>query len=320
MSGGAGPLAVETSGLSRYFGPRVGCTDITLAVPQGGIFSLLGRNGAGKSTFVKMLVGLIRPTSGTAQVMGHPAGSLAARRCIGFLPELFRYPDWATGSEVLEFHAALAGMAPVRRHGRIAAVLDLVGLRDDARRLVSGYSKGMQQRLGIACAMLADPPLVFLDEPTSALDPVGRREVRDLLLRLRDEGKTIFLNTHLLSEVEMISDRVAVIRSGRLVATGAVSDFRDTAEEAEVRIAPDDGPAAAALAACGRILERAPEGAGRVRIRLALAGGRGLADVADAVVRAGGRLHGLQSRGRSLEDVFIGLVAPDQEDQACPSN
>jgi len=309
LTGGVTAPAVETRNLTRYFGAKVGCAGITLTVPRGGIFALLGCNGAGKSTFVKMLVGLIRPTSGDARVMGLPAGDIDARRRIGFLPENFRYPEWATGSEVLGFHAALAGMAPVRRRGRIAAVLDLVGLREDARRLVGGYSKGMQQRLGIACAILDDPPLVFLDEPTSALDPLGRREMRELLLRLRAEGHTVFLNSHLLSEIEMISDRVAVIRSGRLVADGPLEELLDASLEAEVRVAADDRAALEALAACGRILARDVAEGGLLRVRLALAGRSAVPGVAEAVVRAGGRLFGLQARSRSLEDVFIELVA-----------
>ncbi len=310
VEGGAAP-AVETQALTRRFGPRVACNEITLAVPRGGIFALLGRNGAGKSTFVKMLVGLIRPSSGAARVLGHPAGSIAARRRFGFLPEHFRYPEWATATEVLAFHAALADLAPERRHGRIAAVLDLVGLADDAGRVVGGFSKGMQQRLGIACAVLDDPPLVFLDEPTSALDPVGRREVRELLVRLRGDGKTVFLNTHLLSEVELVADRVAVIRAGCLVASGSVAEFRQSTVEAEVRLAAADDAAIASLAACGAILERTPEPGGLVAVRLALADGVGLPAVAAAVVGAEGRLYGLAARRRSLEDVFIALVAGD---------
>lgn len=313
---GEGASAVETQALSRRFGRRVACHEITLTVPRGGIFALLGRNGAGKSTFVKMLVGLIRPTSGSARVLGHPAGSIAARRRFGFLPEHFRYPEWATAAEVLGYHAALAGLAPERRHGRIAAVLDLVGLADDASRLVGGFSKGMQQRLGIACAVLDDPPLVFLDEPTSALDPVGRREVRELLMRLRAGGKTIFLNSHLLSEVEMVADRVAIIRAGELVASGPVPEFRQSTVEAEVRVAEDDGAAIGALAACGPIVAQEREPGGMLLVRLALPEAGGLPSVAAAVVGAGGRLYGLAARSRSLEDVFIGLVAGDPGETA----
>lgn len=301
--------AVQTRDLTRAFGAKLGCAGITLTVPRGGIFSLLGRNGAGKSTLVKMLVGLLHPTSGEAVVLDRPAGHVEARRAIGFLPENFRYPDWATGTEVLGFHAALAGLAPLRRRARIAAVLDMVGLRSDARRLVGGYSKGMQQRLGIACALLADPQLIFLDEPTSALDPLGRREMRELLLRLRDEGKTIFLNSHLLSEIELISDRVAVIRDGRLVAEGSLPQLLEGTLEAEVRLEPGDAAGLEAVAARARILGQ-EAGEGLLRLRVAVHGREDVPALAEAVVRAGGRLHGLQTRTRSLEDVFVELVSP----------
>lgn len=302
---------METQALTRRFGSRTACAAVTLTVPRGGVFALLGRNGAGKSTFIKMLVGLIRPSSGAASVLGHPAGSLAARRVFGFLPELFRYPEWASAVEVLDFHATLAALPATRRRGRIAAVLDQVGLAGDARRLVGAFSKGMQQRLGLACALLADPPLVFLDEPTSALDPVGRREVRGLIERLRADGKTVFLNTHLLSEVELVADHVAIMHAGRLVASGAVADFRQNALEVVVRVAATDAAAEAALAAFGRVLERTGEPGGLVRWRLALPDGAGPPEVAAAVVGAGGRLHGLAVGRRSLEDVFVGLVGAE---------
>lgn len=300
---------IETHGLTRYFGAEVGCEGISLSVPRGGIFSLLGCNGAGKSTFIKMLVGLIRPTSGTAQVLGRGAGDVEVRRCIGFLPENFKYPEWATGAEVLGFHAALADLPWARRRGRIAAVLDQAGLREAGARLVGGYSKGMQQRLGLACALLTDPPLLFLDEPTSALDPLGRRHVREMLSELRADGKTIFLNSHLLSEVEMISDRVAVIRQGQLVATGTLPELLDADLEAEVLVRADDPASYQAVCTVGRILAADPVAGGLVRVRLALARRDDVPAVAAAVVGAGGSLFGLHAHSRTLEDVFVELVA-----------
>ncbi len=308
MSQDAGP-AIVTHQLTRRFGSTVGCDGISLSVPRGGVFSLLGCNGAGKSTFIKMLLGLIRPTSGSASVLGCDPGEIGVRRYIGFLPETFRYPDWATGVEVLQLHAALADVPPARRRGRIATVLDLVGLGADGRRLAGGYSKGMQQRLGLACALLADPPLVFLDEPTSALDPLGRRQVREILAELRAQGKTVFLNSHLLSEVEMVSDRVAVIRRGRLVAAGTLGELLNTHLEAEVLIRADDDAAYQAVCSAGTLLGRDPAGAGLVRVRLGLARREDAPTVAAAVVRAGGMLFGLNVRARTLEDVFIELVA-----------
>jgi ABC-2 type transport system ATP-binding protein len=305
---GSDAAPVETRGLTRRFGSKLACDGLTLRVPRGGIFGLLGCNGAGKSTIIKMLMGLIRPSSGEARVLGAPPGDLSARAHLGFLPENFRYSEWATGAEVLAFHAALARVPGVRRRGRIAFVLDMVGLRDDGRRLVGTYSKGMQQRLGIACALLADPPLLFLDEPTSALDPLGRREVRELLVRLRAEGKTLFL-----SEVEMVADRVAVIRAGRLVASGTLDELLNAQLEAEVQVGADDPAAVAAVAARGRVVGREQLPGGLVRLRLQIAGRGEVPALAEAVVRAGGRLHGLQARSRSLEDVFVDLVAAQSE-------
>ncbi len=309
MPGVGGGAAVEADGLTRRFGRTLACADISLKVPAGGIFALLGNNGAGKSTFVKMLVGLLRPTAGRAQVLGRPAGDLAARRQIGYLPENFRYPDWATGAEVLGFHATLAEIAPVRRRARVADALHRVGLGQAGGALVRTYSKGMQQRLGLACALLGEPPLLFLDEPTSALDPVGRRDVREILQALRAEGRTVFLNSHLLSEVEMVSDAAAIIRGGRVAAAGTLAELLGTAHEAEVRLGGGAAleAAVAALAVRWPVRERQAEGAG-VRLVVGLAVPEDVADVAAAVVAAGGRLLGLQARTRSLEDVFIELV------------
>jgi ABC-2 type transport system ATP-binding protein len=218
-------VVVETRGLTKDFGAGRGCRDVSLSVRSGEIFGLLGPNGAGKSTLVKMLVSLTRPTAGEAYVLGLPAGSLEARRMIGYLPELFRYQEWLTGREVLHFHARLCGVDPSLREQRIQEVLSLVGLTARADERVARYSKGMQQRLGLACALVGDPEVLFLDEPVSALDPKGRHEVRHLLLRLRDRGKTVFLNTHLLEDVEAICTSVALLVDGRVRACGAVEQI-----------------------------------------------------------------------------------------------
>ncbi|MBX6395854.1 MAG: ABC transporter ATP-binding protein [Alicyclobacillaceae bacterium] len=214
--------AIETFSLTKDYGTGRGCRNITLTVGEGVIFGLLGPNGAGKSTFVKMLVGLLRPTSGKAQILGLPLGHLEARRRIGYLPELFRYPDWLTAEEVLRFHAKLAKLPPDRIERRTREVLAEVGLAGRERDRVRHFSKGMQQRLGLACALLTDPDVLFLDEPSSALDPGGRHEVRQLLSRLKQCGKTIFLNTHLLEDVERICDEVALLIDGVIRQTGPV--------------------------------------------------------------------------------------------------
>ncbi|WP_138755206.1 ABC transporter ATP-binding protein [Paenibacillus sinopodophylli] len=216
--------AIETNQLTKDYGDGRGCSGVTLTIREGEAFGFLGPNGAGKSTIVKMLTGLIQPTSGKAQIYGHASGTIEARRRLGYLPELFRYPDWLTGEEVLAFHAKLCELDRSQAKRRIQQLLDEVGIGARGRDRLKGYSKGMQQRLGLACALLADPDIVFLDEPASALDPVGRYEVRELLVRLRGRGKTIFLNSHLLEDVEQLCDKVALLNNGQVLAEGSVAD------------------------------------------------------------------------------------------------
>jgi ABC-2 type transport system ATP-binding protein len=215
--------AIQTLGLTKvYPGGRKACEAIHLSVNQGEIFGLLGPNGAGKSTLIKMLVGLVNPSAGSARVLGFPFTELAARRQLGYLPELFRYPPWLKAQEVLDFHARLAGVAqsPDER----TALLDRVGLHGRGSERVRSFSKGLQQRLGLAVALVGDPALILLDEPTSALDPIGRYEVSLLLQELRAQGTTVFLNSHLLSDVEKVCDSVALIDAGRVLYQGSLKD------------------------------------------------------------------------------------------------
>ena len=216
--------AIATTQLSKDYGDGRGCRDVTLTIREGEAFGFLGPNGAGKSTIVKMLTGLIKPTSGKAQIFGHASGTIEARRRLGYLPELFRYPDWLTGEEVLAFHAKLCELDRMAAKRRIHQLLDEVGIGSRGRDRLKGYSKGMQQRLGLACALLGNPEIVFLDEPASALDPVGRHEVRELLARLRSQGKTIFLNSHLLEDVEQLCDTVALLNNGQVLVEGKVTE------------------------------------------------------------------------------------------------
>jgi ABC-2 type transport system ATP-binding protein len=222
--------------LTKDYGNGRGCRQITLSIAAGEAFGFLGPNGAGKSTFVKMLVGLIHPTTGTGTLFGEPIGSLAARREIGYLPELYRYQEWLTGEEVLTLHAKLCQMDRIYAAKRIKLLLDEVGLGERGKDRVKRYSKGMQQRLGLACALLNDPKLLFLDEPASALDPVGRFEVRKLLQKLKDQGKTIFLNSHLLEDVELLCDRVALLNNGQVLTEGTVSDVLQEKARWQVRV------------------------------------------------------------------------------------
>jgi ABC-2 type transport system ATP-binding protein len=216
---------IDTEELTKTYNRRGGCRGISLQVREGCIFGLLGPNGAGKSTFVKMLAGLHRPDSGRATVLGHPLGRPEARRKLGYLPELFRFQDWLTPVEVLRFHGQLGGLRPHETRApafrsRVRDTLELIGLSEAADRRVGGFSKGMQQRLGLAVALLMEPELVILDEPASALDPIGRYEIRSLLKQLRGRGVTIFLNTHLLEDVEELCDEAAFLYGGELLASG----------------------------------------------------------------------------------------------------
>jgi ABC-2 type transport system ATP-binding protein len=212
------PDAFAAEGLQKRYGSVTALDGVSLRVGEGELVGLLGPNGAGKSTLVKIGCGLVRPSGGRAEVFGHPAGSREARSALGYLAELFRFPGWLRADELLRIHQGLAGSAGgSAERGRL---LDLVGLADVGRRKVDQMSKGMQQRLGIAQAMVGAPRFLVLDEPTSALDPAGRRTVRALLEELRGRGVSVLLNSHLLSEVELVCDRVVIITRGKVVAHG----------------------------------------------------------------------------------------------------
>jgi ABC-2 type transport system ATP-binding protein len=215
--------ALAVTDLRKTYGRTEALRGVGLEVGRGELFGLLGPNGAGKSTLVKIACGLVRPTSGSAQVAGAAAGSLEAQRALGYLAELFRFPEWQTADEVLALHQRLAESEGGA--GERAELLDLVGLAEASARPVGQMSKGMQQRLGIAQAMIGSPRLLLLDEPTSALDPAGRRTVRRLLEELRSRGVAVLLNSHLLSEVELVCDRVAIIARGEVVAAGTPAEL-----------------------------------------------------------------------------------------------
>src|SRR5580765_8396558 len=209
--------AIETHGLRKQFGDKVAVEDLSLVVPRGEVFGFLGPNGAGKTTSLKMLLGLVEPTAGSGTLLGAPLGDRQARGRVGFLPEHFRFQEWLTGRELLHFHGRLFGLGGSRLEARADELLARVDLLDAAHRPVRTYSKGMMQRVGLAQALLNEPRLVFLDEPTSGLDPLGRLLVRDIIKELRDRGTAVFLNSHLLGEVEATCDRVVFVKAGRTV-------------------------------------------------------------------------------------------------------
>lgn len=211
--------------------------DFSVTVEKGEIFGLLGPNGAGKTTFIKILLGLVNATSGKASILGVPLPNVNVRERVGYLPENHRYPNYLTGEHVMRLFGGLSGMASSSITARTGELLKLVGMEQWSRMKVRKYSKGMMQRLGLAQALINNPDVLFLDEPTDGVDPVGRKEIRDILKRLKGEGKTVFLNSHLLSEVELISDRVAILDRGKLLKVGTVDELTRTESNYEIGIA-----------------------------------------------------------------------------------
>jgi ABC-2 type transport system ATP-binding protein len=277
------PHALAVHALEKRYGHVEALKGVDLSVEQGELVGLLGPNGAGKSTLVKIAVGLVRATRGSAEVVGARAGSRAARAELGYLAELFRFPGWYTADEVLILHQRLAGSdggAAERQR-----LLELVSLSEARDRRVDGMSKGMQQRLGIAQALVGSPRVLVLDEPTSALDPAGRRVVRELLEELRGRGVSVLLNSHLLSEIELVCDRVAILRGGEVVAAGAPAEL---SRPRGVELETDDGV-------------RTIEGATREDApRL----------VAEAVA-AGRRVYGVRVLTSTLEDTYLEAVGDE---------
>ncbi len=215
--------AVWCSGVRKRYGRRQAVEDVSLEVGRGEVVGLLGPNGAGKTSMIKILLGLVRPDAGEVLLLGRPADDPAARTRVGYLPELFRYQPWLSAAEVLSLHVRLSGLQVSAQEQ--AGCLELVGLAGRTGDRVGGFSKGMQQRLGLAVALVARPELVVLDEPTSALDPLGRVDVRDIVLSLKERGVAVLLNSHLIGEVERVCDRVVILDRGRVAASGTLAEL-----------------------------------------------------------------------------------------------
>ncbi len=278
------PDALSVTALRKSYGTAVALDGVDLRVGAGELVGLLGPNGAGKSSLTKIACGLVRPTAGRVEVLGGPAGSTQARTRTGYLAELFRFPGWATADEVLELHQRLARSGGGA--GERAELLALVGLTEATRRRVEAMSKGMQQRLGIAQALIGEPGLVLLDEPTSALDPAGRRTVRELLEGLRGRGVAVLLNSHLLSEVELVCDRVVIVDRGRTIAEGAPSD-----------LTVPGGVEIETAAGARRYPEAARDD---------------IPELVAALVADGERIYGARVVSGSLEDAYLGLVGTQE--------
>jgi ABC-2 type transport system ATP-binding protein len=294
--------AVEARGLRKDFGRKAAVRDLTLAIRRGEVFGFLGPNGAGKTTSMKMLLGLVRPTAGRGRLLGNPIGTPMSRARVGYLPEHFAFHEWLSGRELLRFHGRLLGLGRRGLDGHADEVLRRVGLADAAPRRVGEYSKGMRQRLGLAQALLGEPELLFLDEPTSGLDPLGRRLVRDIIGTVRAAGTTVFLNSHLLSEVEVTCDRVVFVKSGRVVSERVLGAAdRDLLVELRLdRTSPD---LLAALARFGRELR-----ADGTAILLRVDGEERLPEISRWLAAQGVGLYHLAARRPSLEQLFLEVV------------
>lgn len=298
--------AIDIQGLRKVFGDKVAVANLTLDVEQGEVFGFLGPNGAGKTTVVKMLLGLITPTNGGGNVLGSPLGDHRTRARMGFLPEHFRFHEWLTANEFLTLHADLYHLPRSLSQQRIPELLELVGLTPHTDKKLKAYSKGMLQRIGLAQALLNDPELVILDEPTSGLDPVGRRLVRDIIGDLRQRGTTVFLNSHLLSEVEITCDRVAFIKHGQVLQVSPLKTLVEGELTVEIRAHNLDQGIVRGLSRWSQNVRADGE-----HLSLTLGGEADLPAINRYLVERGVDVYALLPQQVSLEDLFIQIVGTD---------
>ena len=298
-------LAIRTEELAKRYGKITALAGLTMSIPAGAVFGFLGPNGAGKTTAVKLLLGLARPTSGEAWVLDAPLSDRnahrRARRRIGYLPELFRYQHWLSAREVLRVHCELIGLDRASWDADVKDALAIVDLRERADDRVGGYSKGMQQRLGLAVALLGRPALVLLDEPTSALDPVGRHDVREVIRALAERGTTVFLNSHLLTEVEQVCERVAIVDHGRVIQVGPLAELL-RADAVRVRATGLENGGHDLLRSFG---ELQTEGEWIVVRGISM---DRVPDLVRSIVERGGRVYAVEPRHETLEDRFLSLL------------
>jgi ABC-2 type transport system ATP-binding protein len=298
--------AIQARALRKEFGNKVAVRGLTLEVLRGQVFGFLGPNGAGKTTSIKMLLGLVEPTSGTAELLGRPISDRHAREKTGFLPEHFRFHDWLTGGEFLTLHGRLYRMDPTRLSQRTTELLELVGLAEFRNQQLRTFSKGMLQRIGLAQALLNEPELVFLDEPTSGLDPVGRRLVRDIIRQLRQGGTTVFLNSHLLSEVEITCDQVAFIKHGEVLRVSPVSALMDGATTVTIHARGYTTEHLNNLGQWGKDVRTEGE-----NILMSVSDEDALPQINRSLVEKGVDVYAIIPQRLSLEDLFIQVVGTD---------
>ena len=322
---------IDLDDVAKTYGRKIqALKGISMRVRRGEVFGLLGPNGAGKSTLVKILMTVIKPSRCRGSMLGRPIGSRAVLRSIGYLPEHHRFPSYLTGAQVLDFYAAMTEVPRADRRKRIPELLELVGMGEWGKTRVSKYSKGMRQRVGIAQALMNNPEIVLLDEPTDGVDPVGRRDIRGIVQELKSRGKTVFLNSHMLSELEMVCDRVAILVHGRVASQGTLDELTAGKERYEITLASDEASRQLEASLPG-LVRTGQEGDGpdlarRVGARGVLAGGEwvdidhatlrvGTTDPAtiqpiiDALRRHGAVIRAIRQFRPSLEDLFLEAVA-----------
>ncbi len=279
--------------------------DLNLEIQAGEVFGFLGPNGAGKTTTLKLLTGLIHPTAGLATVLGEPAGSVGVKARIGFLPENPSFYEYLTGVEYLNYCGALAGLPRAVRRDRARVLMEQVGLTGQGVLQLRKYSKGMLQRIGLAQALINEPAVIFLDEPMSGLDPIGRKEVRDLILHLREQGRTVFFSTHIIPDVEVVCDRVGIILAGHLSSVGRVEELLASPLEQIEITASDLTPEVGVTLAARSVVPPVRTGD---RTLIAVKGEEDLGEVLRTILRAGGRVHSVVPHRRTLEEVFLDRI------------
>jgi ABC-2 type transport system ATP-binding protein len=299
-------LTIDASQLSKTYGTRTAVRDLTLQVGRGEAFGFLGPNGAGKSTSIKMLLGLVKPTGGSAFLLGQPVGTREVRARIGFLPEHFRFYDWLSASELVLFHGRLCGLAEDKLRRKVPELLKRVGLGAQHNKPIRSFSKGMMQRVGLAQAIVNDPEILFLDEPTSGLDPAGRKLVRDIISEQCSRGATVFLNSHLLGEVEQSCDRVAFIRDGRIAGMYEMDAWQSTQTDIEIKVAQVSTSAMERLQAFTQDLRLDGQ-----FLRLRVAKADHLPEVVRCLVEAGAKVFSVVPQHVSLEDLFLQMMGSE---------
>ncbi len=298
-----GEPVIVTDRLAKRYGRVEALRGVSLDVARGEIYGLLGQNGAGKTTLIKVLLGIIGATGGAASLLGRPAGATDVRARVGYLPEDHRFPDYHSAYSLLNYYGALLGLTRRQRRLRIPEQLELVGLRGRMHYKIRTYSKGMKQRLGIAQAIFHEPEVIFLDEPTDGVDPVGRREIRAIMQRLRDRGTTIFVNSHLLGEVELICDRVGILQKGEMIREGTVAALTRQRGLFLVGLAPGQAFPTAAVAQLGYDVQASGD-----LWEVGLHDGQTIDAVVDLLRGRGLSIRNLMEKRQTLEDLFVATV------------